>query len=657
MDDQLGRHDEILKAHRERFEAHKQWLQGQRSTPSFQQHSGIDASPIEPTTPPTGGALQRRGSNPTTPRGHDVSSLTPARTGPVHEELIDKGKIYEQNKEKLREEAVRKQLAAMRPTPKVSSMAQQIRREDKIEERFRKLELDRRQMEEWNRAKYLRREEDEQNHSFKPKISKKGRRATSRASALENNSMWQQKREEEREALRTKKIIAEMAEVRGTPEIDERSARLAERKKQRDGLEGFSHLDTMLERDRLSRLSAWERQQHELRNSQPGNPRITAYAATMPRDGDVFDRLYSTSYENEAKRAVLHQSRVNEEGMECSYSPRITRNASSIVRERPVEEDLLDRHAQSRAMQEEQVRLMMERERDLHTPAINPVSDEIASRLPETSRERLYKPKSRYYDPTEYPFQPNLGHNSSQDDTGSDEKSGRKQGADTGRRQHERIDQMYQREMQRQEKLDQLRAEEEDRMMADCTFRPTTRFPSGRTDSAAQPLRVYNRVTQWARRRDQKIIEQRQEKTRQELAECSFRPDMSTTQSPQRSEASNNNTIYDGNAWGYDEFVERQREARRRQQEKATKGWTTGDRWRNEVTVPQEFQLGKRDKPIRSLQKPLEAPIQPPHMTSAPEVESYLEDRASVSSSLQGSNLPPPGAFSDWATRMSSLER
>eukprot|EP00759_Apiculatamorpha_spiralis_P007677 PhF_6_TR14900/c0_g1_i3/m.23252 len=642
LEERLGRHDDILRAHRERFEAHKKWLQTQRSTPSFQSAALMD-SPLEPmpASPPRRGIV-----------GHLVPqpNTTPVRGAPnVYEDLIEKGKMYQLKKEKLREEAVQKELKHLKKIPQVSLMAKQMKRDDKIEERFKKLEFERRQMVEFKRNDNIKTLEQEQKHAFQPKISKKGKRATSRTNHSDGNTVWQQKREEHLENLRTKKIIQEMAEVRGAPEIDEKSIRLAERKKEKEGLNGYNHLDVMLERDRLAKLAAWEKQQAEIRATQPGNPRITAFAAMTPREGDVYDRLYTSSFETEAKRSAMLHSQLSTDGVNCTHSPRITANASSIYRDRPVEEDLLQRHEQAKAAQEEQVRYMLERERDLHTPAINPVSDEIAARLPETSRERLFKPKTQYYDPTEYPFQPVLNQNSIDIDAAKSTTptpgSARAMSADSARRNRERIDLLYQREQHRQDRLDLLRREEEQKLMSECTFQPVTHNDSRN----GAPLRVYNRVSQWARRRDQKLKEQQYEKDRQELKECSFRPNGIGNSPKPVSESS----LYggDGRAWGVEEYVDRQREARKRQMDKASKGWVTGDNWKNQVTVPVEFNLGRKEKPIKSLQKPLEAPIHPPSVGAgyygANEYYAYDDQGSRGASFLSQGGLPPQGAFSE----------
>eukprot|EP00659_Diplonema_papillatum_P009386 gene9386-14553_t len=163
------------------------------------------------------------------------------------------------------------------------------------------------------------------------------------------------------------------------------------------------------------------------------------------------------------------------------------------------------------------------------------------------------------------------------------------------------------------------------------------------------PLRVFNRVSQWHRRRQQKLDEERRKHDEKELENCVFRPN--TQGAKPYTWEQKSGTIYGGNgrAWGYDEFVERQREARRRASEKKDVGKFTGKGWKNEVTVCQEFQLGRRDRSIRALQKPLSPPNFVPsvsqHHHLAQEVAQLSKD--SPLNIFAGAGLPQRGLFSE----------
>eukprot|EP00756_Hemistasia_phaeocysticola_P015960 Hpha_TRINITY_DN15445_c0_g5::TRINITY_DN15445_c0_g5_i1::g.175084::m.175084 len=178
------------------------------------------------------------------------------------------------------------------------------------------------------------------------------------------------------------------------------------------------------------------------------------------------------------------------------------------------------------------------------------------------------------------------------------------------------------------------------------------------------PLRVYDRVTQWQRRREQHLSEMRQQREQQELTSCTFTPttranaQRSTAAAPSRTawDATPSSNIYggDGKAWGFHEFVERQREARRRSKEGSDTAFCTGKKWKNEITVPQEFNLGRRDRAIRSLQKPLSPPAcvasVHEHHHLAQEISAGLPKDSplqQMQEQAQGGYLPRSGLFSE----------
>eukprot|EP01059_Diplonema_ambulator_P014084 TRINITY_DN24904_c0_g1_i1.p1 TRINITY_DN24904_c0_g1~~TRINITY_DN24904_c0_g1_i1.p1 ORF type:complete len:404 (+),score=84.87 TRINITY_DN24904_c0_g1_i1:37-1248(+) len=174
--------------------------------------------------------------------------------------------------------------------------------------------------------------------------------------------------------------------------------------------------------------------------------------------------------------------------------------------------------------------------------------------------------------------------------------------------------------------------------------------PVRQVPKTAHPLRVYDRVSQWARRKEQKLDEERRKNEEKKIAGCPFTPQTRSNKAPYGWEQKSG-SIYGGTgrAWGYDEFVERQREARRRANEKREMTKYTGKNWTNEVTVCQEFQLGRRDRSIKSLQKPLSPPTFVPtvseHHHLAKEVAGLSEE--SPLAALQGSGLPQKGLFSE----------
>lgn len=282
------------------------------------------------------------------------------------------------------------------------------------------------------------------------------------------------------------------------------------------------------------------------------------------------------------------------------------------------------------------MREILDRERDLHMPVINPVSDEIAARLPQTARERLYSHKTDYSRlqladsrlSTMSPPRQRTRH-ASASGVGSRRRSRSAPGmiggcadADTAfyRRGERRREQAGQR-------LENLRRAQEAKAMAECTFSPATCMHAVRR---IDPLAVHDRGTQWQKRREQKLHEERTKREDVELAHCTFAPNLPDDPDagpahdlpealPCAWEGGPDTQLYggDGRAWGYDEFVERHREARRRLMEKQDAAWKTGKGWTNEVTVPLEFNLGRRES-VAALQKPLSPPANQPRYREPP---------------------------------------
>lgn len=110
-----------------------------------------------------------------------------------------------------------------------------------------------------------------------------------------------------------------------------------------------------------------------------------------------------------------------------------------------------------------------------------------------------------------------------------------------------------------------------------------------------------------------------------------------------------------------DEFVARQKQARENK-ENALKGvFSTGDKWKNQSTVPVEFNLGKH-KPvkIRSLQKPTSPPNyrtqrSPSSNSNEDGDEQYAEEMDENEDAMQRTeidpeSIPPQGLFSSHST-------
>ena len=134
--------------------------------------------------------------------------------------------------------------------------------------------------------------------------------------------------------------------------------------------------------------------------------------------------------------------------------------------------------------------------------------------------------------------------------------------------------------------------------------------------------------------------------------ECTFWPNLrSGSERGERSlsggnSSNGNDPIY---VKGYDEFLQRQEQSRKLQEERKARLQSDGTKWRNEVTVPEEFKFGKRvTEQISCLRRPMRAPLRhgvnDTHEVISDETVMPQDRRTNP---FAGASMPPAGAFSE----------
>lgn len=390
----------------------------------------------------------------------------------------------------------------------------------------------------------------------------------------------------------------ELQEETFAPKLNPNTLKIVEKMKQQKRDRGGMPVEEYLEKKEKDRQRALLKKTEEhFNNLAPGQPRITQRAAEIIREGSVSDRLYEESFKlNEKKLEIQQQKQLQEQYM-YEFQPRI--NTLDIDRgDSLVFDHLLEREQQLKAKKRENMEKLLEKERQLHHPKINPVSEEIASRLPNSSQERLLqatKPLKRDYSPS-WTFRPKINQKSKQIEL---EKTGN---VDF----QSRIDRLYNHEKKKKEKILQLKSEYEQRELEECTFSPRMNQAEVRVASFEE------RTSNWEKKRRAKMAREREVVEKKSMEECTFRPITnaekrlyeSALRAGHSSDSLLNGSLDD--PIGFEEFVQRQREARAMKEQSVKGVFTTGEKWRNEITVPKEFNLGmKRSTSIKSLRKPL----------------------------------------------------
>eukprot|EP00760_Papus_ankaliazontas_P011018 PhM_4_TR14622/c0_g1_i1/m.27996 len=585
VEERLRAHEELLARQKERYEQHRAWVQGEGPDGNMDSNDHVDA----PATASASATNQRATPSFSPERGAGAANRDSL---PHHDELIFRGALTEFKKEEARSRAVQAESQALREVPEISRHARKMTRSEPIVERMEKLEAERLAKLELERQKQLaERETNEEVFTHKPKLTQYASNMPQGSKVSQKD--WEDARVQKLAIQRAQRAAASMSELRGRPEITPRSAELAARRDELDGLEGMPRYEQILERDRIAK---WVQEEKRFLSEMEPSPKITMRAAKLKREGDVSNRLFEESYYAMSRRRDELEQRYDREEMECTHTPRITAAAHSLARDGPVEDLLYTREQQRRARQEQR----LEESKPLGRPMINPVSEEIVARLPESARERLMKQRVIHGDPNDCSFSPSIS-------TRSRELTKKCPSFDN------RAEVYMAREAQRQHRLEQKRLDMQERELEECTFHPTTLNSSGNAGAAIRN-NVYNRVDQWQRRKEQKQREAESEREAQFLKECTFQP--ATSAKPLRSVSAEppRNTIYggDGKCWGFHEFVQRQKEARElksMKEEEADAVWNTGSKWKNKPTVPVDPQLGmRRACNVKSLKTPAEPP-------------------------------------------------
>jgi hypothetical protein len=594
----------------------------QRSTPSFVAAGATDHSihfdrvinQMPSTLAAASGPIAAASPAATSARGLP-RALTPTQSSrakspsaSVHESLLERGKLYEQRKEALREKSVRRELARCRSVPKISRMGHDIERPSDIKDRLMAVFQERQKVKEFETIIATKKEDEIMERWFQPHISHKGRRAQGRTkSKKQQHETWEYKRQQRLEALRREKILKEMQDLHGAPDIDPRSQVLAARRREREGLAGYTHIEAMLERDRLSRLARWEDQQRQQALlAQAASPKITEFAASLNRGDDVAERLQREAEARERRRQERERQYFDEQAGKGKSGPA----GGSFD-----PDSLVERHAVYMQRRDEKIRSIQEAEKALHTPAIDPVSEKLAARLPMSPMERLVQPRART--PTSRVSSINGGPSEAQ----SSPRSSRPAVTESDVQAYERLQLA---EARRKLRVEAARAEQAKRQLDECTFRPqtTTHYYEGReanggsnTTAGSDAAAVYSRSQEWQQRRLDKLEEQRRQRAEQEREAHPFAPAVVGLGPVPSGDASA------GDVSGFSSFLARQQMARNRRhaesdaapQSPVTPRRPVGADGRPLQTVPVAPALGRERDPaqvpvVLSLVRPVEPP-------------------------------------------------
>jgi hypothetical protein len=352
--------------------------------------------------------------------------------------------------------------------------------------------------------------------------------------------------------------------------------------------------------------------------------KITSQAAALIREGSVSDRLYEQSFLLSEKKRQQNAKQLQE------YKDQIRQRQLGTSSPRSYEQSPSRDSPRIKNRKQQTVISLLEKERGLHHPVINTVSEEIASRLPQTPMERLLgghsQPKSAYNNNSElYTFRPYINPKSV-------EIENQRYGATDF---HSRVNHWEKQERRKKEKIRAIKRDLEEQELEGCTFSPiVSASPSRRASNKT----FDDRNKQWERRRQIKLNRERAAVIRKEMDECPFRP----AKSPRGNSAANvgKEEANTREMVGFEEFIARQKSARARKKEEPQ----PGANWKNKLTKPVEPQLGKRTREkIKALDRPVGKPISLSSRRGSPRTTRYSSPSVvSPNSTPRGSERSTP---------------
>lgn len=503
-----------------------------------------------------------------------------------------------------------------------------MEREGEVAERL--FQIHKVKKENLERAREAAEKELEEKYNFKPNISTKAKITTGREDIATVNKEWIQQRDAKLEQKR-RQLEEEEAGQLTSPTLSKGTQLIVTRMKNRQA-RNLSHEDSLVSKQQQAKQAFLDKIECEYRNKNPGTPRITSAAAKIQRTGEISERLYQLSFDLKERKDKLAKERLLEEKRKYRFRPQI--NHAELTRIFPTESDYLRRKTEKRAYQQSN----FEKEW-MYQPQLNPVSVEIAARLPQTTKDRLFQAKvtavKEYHDPS-CTFSPKINEKSRDLVAERDV-------------QHNIVEDLYSKEQRRQKKLKDLRREKEERELRECTFSPRTRDEKTESEwesgSLVRGSDIIERARKWKKRREEKLRREREEQQKKEMEECTFQPNLSRNRdslSTTMDSVQSNST----DPLGFSEFIERQESARRKREQEWRNVFTTGEKWRPQPTTPKEFKLGRSMLSTSTL-KALAKPMSPPSFKERSMLnlsEEWSDDEA------DGLSLPPSGTFSRLAT-------
>jgi hypothetical protein len=450
------------------------------------------------------------------------------RTEPVADSLARQAREHHERMEKLRreKELEEERQATFKPQvdPHTVALAQGYVSQGPVAERLFKAYRQTLQ-----KREALKKKADEKElagFTAKPRISEKAQKITR---SLDDMEKWREERDRRRRDLLSDREREETRECTFKPMLAESTERLAKRIGRAERVE-----DSLLAKHELAKQKREELiRRREEAEKEAMIPKLNPHSANYVRVGSVTDS-YWANQSLEHHHSQQQQLQLQLQQQHFTAKPTINPKSQALVRDRPVEEILLEKHREAMDRKAELLRQRHEEQLKAQTqPKMSAVSQVLVhlveKRTKETSHDRLLKTPTeardkvreavRAQEEKELTFHPQISETSKKLVEASTNH-----GASV-----DRFEVLHHKAEEYRQDRESKRARAEAERLKECTFKPNSRPADKRSKdithhSELGELDLVTRSYEWARRREGYLEQQRAIKESQELAECTFAP-------------------------------------------------------------------------------------------------------------------------------------
>lgn len=668
----LASHDASIASHKQKLEEHKKWLEDQRmQTPNMintvvgeawsnDENDTVSFESEESYPQDISNVFNLKISN------HNLEKDS------IENQLLRKGAELQEKREKLRLNKLEQEKDILTFSPKISRGPQNyFKPSPRIEDRLQILERSREERLETERIKSM------EQYTFKPELTKTSQDLIPhRPDILDISQKWKEVKNQKLEQARLQKEQDDLKELRDAPQLSERTLKLLRSINYRVPQQSIADYHAAQELKRIEKVNHLQEKHYQ--DVMKQKPEISSLSRKLvqklDRDGTVSDRLYQESFKRNQERSRIIEEKEKyvplDEMKKFTFQP----DTPLSPRNSDIYQQLVKKGQEIAEKRQQRLELLEAREKQLHSKSkINPVSAEIASRLPTTSKERLYATKKKTVEDfnDELTFKPKINEKSKEMIRETEYNQSIHQ---LSPRTTSRGEMLHSLDQRKREKIQSLQEYYEQLEVVECTFKPdlkkSKKYAKSIYTFAADDESEYNLDTQasqqdddsiqsehsqfyglpfherndtWNKKREKKRLEAQRVAKESELKECTFSPKIVTSapdkspnsrltsprgikspnsrltsprgiKSPRGSRSSVQSPPVlqqDGNPLGFESFVERQRSARQRKSEVDASLSPQMGPWQNRITTPQPFKLGReRIKP--SGVKALQKVLSPP---------------------------------------------